>query len=160
TYVAGNEHIPCLYYSWAQTTRVLAARLFAKETGIDPATILVGGKPGEEPIATHLPTARERIARISPYAFLVQGSPPAALSRIRTHVYNVMQEFQTNEVVIFLDYLQKVPRDDYVEDWKARNDLISTQLAEMSLELNVPIFAIAPLDKEGCRLDERPAEDE
>jgi len=30
----------------------------------------------------------------------------------------------------------------------------------MSLELNIPIFAISPLDKEGCRLDERPAEAE
>ncbi len=159
-YVAANNRVPCLYYSWEQTSRVLAARLFAKETGIDPATILVGGKPGGEPIAPQLQAAQERMARYSPYLFLVEGNRQDTLSRIRTHVYNVMQEFQTNEVAIFLDYLQKIPLDEYVEDWKARNDLISTQLAEMSLELNIPIFAISPLDKEGCRLDERPAEDE
>jgi replicative DNA helicase len=139
---------------------VLAARLFAKETGIDPATILVGGRPGEEAIVPQLRAAQERMARYAPYVFLVEGNRQDTLSRIRTHVYNVMQEFQTNEVAIFLDYLQKIPLDEYVEDWKARNDMISTQLAEMSLELNIPIFAISPLDKEGCRLDERPAEDE
>ncbi len=158
TYVAGNHHVPCLYYSWEQTARVLAARLLAKESGIDPATILVGGKPGGDPITPQLHAAQERMARFAPYMFLIEGSRQDTLSRIRTHVYNVMQEFQTNDVAIFLDYLQKIPLDEYVEDWKARNDLISTALAEMSLELNIPIFAISPLDKEGCRLDERPAE--
>ena len=160
TYVSSNHRVPCLYYSWEQTSRVLAARLFAKETGIDPATILVGGKPGGDPIAPQLEAAQQRMARYAPYLFLIEGSRQDTLSRIRTHVYNVMQEFQTNDVVIFLDYLQKIPLDEYVEDWKARNDLISTALAEMSLELNIPIFAISPLDKEGCRLDERPAEAE
>jgi replicative DNA helicase len=160
TYVAGNHHVPVLYYSWEQTSRVLGARLLAKEAGIDPATILAGGKPGGEPIAPQLMAAQERMARFAPYVFLVEGGRQDTLSRIRTHVYNVMQEFQTSDVVIFLDYLQKIPLEEYVEDWKARNDLVSTALAEMSLELNCPIFAISPLDKEGCRLDERPAEDD
>jgi replicative DNA helicase len=70
-----------------------------------------------------------------------------------------MQEFQTQEIAIFFDYLQKIPLPQYMEDWKARTDMISTELAEMSLELNCPIFAISPLDKEGCRLDERPVEE-
>ncbi|MDR7581061.1 MAG: hypothetical protein QN148_07085, partial [Armatimonadota bacterium] len=50
--------------------------------------------------------------------------------------------------------------DEPVADDKARTDLISSQLAELSLELRAPILAISPLDKEGCRLDERPAEDD
>jgi replicative DNA helicase len=159
SYVAANHHIPCLYYSWEQTTRVLAARLLAKETGIDPATILVGGKAGGEPITAQLQAAQERMARFTPYLFLVEGSRQDTLSHIRTHAYNIMQEFQTNDVAIFLDYLQKIPLEDHVDDWKARTDRISTALAELSLELNIPIFAISPLDKEGCRLDERPAEE-
>ena len=92
--------------------------------------------------------------------FRSEGGRQDTLSRIRTHVYNVMQEFQTSDVVIFLDYLQKIPLEEHVDDWKARNDMLSTALAEMSLELNIPIFTISPLDKEGCRLDERPAENE
>jgi replicative DNA helicase len=160
SYVAANHHVPCLYYSWEQTSRVLAARLFAKETGIDPATILAGGNPGDDPIAPQLVAAHERMARFAPYLFLVEGGRQDTLSRIRTHAYNVMQEFQTNDVVIFLDYLQKIPLEERVDDWKARNDLVSTALAEMSLELKIPIFAISPLDKEGCRLDERPADEE
>ena len=160
SYVAANHHVPCLFYSWEQTSRVLSARLLAKETGIDPATILVGGKAGEEPIAPVLYAAQERMARFSPYLFLVEGSRQDTLSRIRAHAYNVMQELQTSEVVIFFDYLQKIPLEEFVEDWKARTDLISTALAEMSLELNIPVFAISPLDKEGCRLDEKPVQED
>jgi len=160
TYVATNHHVPCLYYSWEQTQRVLGARLLAKETGIDPATILAGGTPGGAPIVPQLQSAQERMARFAPYLFLIEGGRQDTLSRIRTHVYNVMQEFQTSDVVIFLDYLQKIPLDEHIDDWKARNDMLSTALAEMSLELNIPIFTISPLDKEGCRLDERPALDD
>jgi len=159
SYVAANHHVPCLFYSWEQTSRVLAARLLAKETGIDPATILVGGKAGGGPITDQLHAAQERMARFTPYLFLVEGSRQDTLNRIRTHAYNIMQEFQTNDIAIFLDYLQKIPLDEHMDDWKARADLISTALAELSLELNIPVFAISPLDKEGCRLDERPAED-
>src|SRR5436853_7871296 len=100
------------------------------------------------------------MARFTPYLFLVEGSRQDTLNRIRTHAYNIMQEFQTNDIAIFLDYLQKIPLDAHMDDWKARTDLISTALAELSLELNIPVFAIPPLDNEGCRLDERPAEAE
>ena len=160
TYVATNHHVPCLYYSWEQTQRVLGARLLAKETGIDPATILAGGTPGGATIVPQLQSAQEQMARFAPYLFLIEGGRQDTLSRIRTHVYNVMQEFQTSDVVIFLDYLQKIPLEEHIDDWKARNDILSTALAEMSLELNIPIFTISPLDKEGCRLDERPAEND
>lgn len=160
THVASNHHVPVLYYSWEQTARVLGARLLAKECGIDPATILGGGKPGGAPVTPQLLAATEQMGRFAPYLFLIEGGRQDTLSRIRTHVYNVMQEFQTSDVVIFLDYLQKIPLDEHIEDWKARNDIISTAIAEMSLELNIPIFAISPLDKEGCRLDERPAEED
>jgi replicative DNA helicase len=90
---------------------------------------------------------------------LVEAGRKETLDRIRAHAHNLMQEFQTQDIAIFFDYLQKIPLPQYMDDWKARTDLISTDLAEMSLELNCPIFAISPLDKEGCRLDERPAEE-
>lgn len=160
TYVAANHRVPVLFYSWEQSSRVLAARLLAKETGIDPVTILTGEAADQAPLASRLHAARERMARYAPYVFLVEAGRQDTLSRIRAHAYNLMQEFQTDEVVLFFDYLQKIPLDEPVEDWKARTDLISTALAELSLELNVPVVAISPLDKEGCRLDEKPLDDE
>ncbi|MDR7521007.1 MAG: DnaB-like helicase C-terminal domain-containing protein [Armatimonadota bacterium] len=158
-HVATNHKIPVLYYTWEQTRRVLAARLIAKETGVNPTTILAGVSPNGEPVGEKLEAARERLARYGPYLHLVEAGRRETLDRIRAHAHNLMQEFQTQEVVIFFDYLQKIPLSDHIEDWKARTDRISTALAELSLELNCPVFAISPLDKEGCRLDERPAEE-
>lgn len=158
-HVATNHRIPVLYYTWEQTRRVLAARLIAKETGLNPTTILVGASPEGEPIADRLAAARGALARYGPYVHLVEAGRKETLDRIRAHAHNLMQEFQTQDIVLIFDYLQKIPLPNYVEDWKARTDMISTALSELSLELNCPIFAISPLDKDGCRLDERPVEE-
>jgi replicative DNA helicase len=158
TFVATNHRIPVLYYTWEQTRRVLAARLIAKETGVNPTAILMGADANGE-VASRIAGAKEALARFGPYLYLVEAGRRETLDRIRAHAHNLMQEFQTQEIAIFFDYLQKIPLADPIEDWKARTDRISTALAELSLELNCPIFAISPLDKEGCRLDERPLED-
>ncbi len=158
-HMATNHKIPVLYYTWEQTRRVLAARLIAKETGVNPTSILVGADPNGQPISDRVAPAKDAVTRYGPYLHLVEAGRKETLDRIRAHAHNLMQEFQTQEVAIFFDYLQKIPLSDYVDDWKARTDRISTALAELSLELNCPIFAISPLDKEGCRLDERPVEE-
>jgi replicative DNA helicase len=160
TYIAANHHIPVLFYSWEQASRVLTARLIAKEIGVDPATILTGGSVDGRPVASLIHGARERMAQYTPYLFLIEAGREDTLGRIRAHAYNIMQEFRTNEIVVFLDYLQKIPLVDHIEEVKARTDLVSSELAELSLELNIPVVAISPLDKDGCRLDEKPVEEE
>lgn len=159
TYVSTNHHIPVLYYTWEQTRRVLSARLFARETGLNPTWILAGADADGVPVSHRLHAAQKTVGRYAPFLYLVEGGRRHTLDRIRAHAYNVMQEFQTSDVIIFFDYLQKIPLSEYVDDLRARTDFISTALSEMSLELNCPIFAISPLDKEGCRLDERPADE-
>ncbi len=158
-HMAANHKIPVLYYTWEQTRRVLAARLIAKEVGINPTSILGGSDGAGRSVGTRVASAANALARYGPYLHLVEAGRKETLDRIRAHAHNLMQEFQTQEVAIFFDYLQKIPLSDHVDDWKARTDRISTALAELSLELNCPIFAISPLDKEGCRLDERPGEE-
>ncbi len=158
-HIAVNHKIPVLYYTWEQTRRVLAARLIAKETGINPTTILIGADGDGRSVWPRVAKAQPRLARFGPYLHLVEAGRKETLDRIRAHAHNLMQEFQTQDICIFFDYLQKIPLPEHVDDTKGRTDRISTALAEMSLELNCPIFAISPLDKEGCRLDERPAED-
>ena len=157
-HVAANHRIPVLYYTWEQTRRVLAARLIAKEIGVNPAAVLAGAD-ALGPVGPRVQLARGAVARYAPYLHLVEGGRKDTLDRIRAHAHNLMQEFQTNEVVLFFDYLQKIPLPEHLEDWKARTDRISTELAELSLELNCPVVAISPLDKEGCRLDERPGDE-
>lgn len=158
-HVATNHKVPVLFYTWEQTRRVLAARLIAKEVGINPATVLMGSNGDGESLAEEVGAARGALGRYSPYLYLVEAGRKETLDRIRAHAHNLMQEFQTHDIVLFFDYLQKIPLSAYVDDWKARTDMVSTALAELSLELNCPVFAISPLDKEGCRLDERPADE-
>lgn len=160
SYVARNHRIPVLFYSWEQTTKVLAARLLAKEMLVNPAEILAGTLDRSPATLAKLRAAEEEVYRYAPYLYLVEAGRKDTLERIKAHAYNVMQEHDTNQILICLDYLQKIPLDEPVSDDKARTDLISSQLAELSLELRAPILAISPLDKEGCRLDERPAEDD
>jgi replicative DNA helicase len=159
THVAVNHKIPVLYYTWEQTRRVLAARLIAKETGVNPTNILIGADADGRPVGPQIQHAQARLARYGPFLHLVEAGRKETLDRIRAHAHNLMQEFQTQDIAIFFDYLQKIPLPENIDDSKGRTDRISTALAEMSLELNCPIFAISPLDKEGCRLDERPAEE-
>ena len=160
TYVAANHRIPILYYTWEQTRRVLSARLMARETGMNPTWVLGGVDSDGLPVARRLREAQVAMGRYAPFLYLVEGGRGHTLDRIRGHAYNLMQEFETSDIIIFFDYLQKIPLGEYVDDFRARTDFISTALAEMSLELNCPIFAISPLDKEGCRLDERPADED
>ncbi len=160
SYVARNHRIPVLFYSWEQTVKVLSARLLAKEMLVSPADILAGTVDRSPLSLAKLRAAEEEVYRFAPYLYLVEAGRRDTLDRIKAHAYNVMQEHDTDRILICLDYLQKIPLDEPVADDKARTDLISSQLAELSLELRAPILAISPLDKEGCRLDERPAEDD
>lgn len=159
SHIAKNHHIPVLFYSWEQTRRVLTARLLAKECGINPTTMLT------EDLES--PTARvDRLARglsgVHQYGrevFILEGSRKDTADRIRATAYNVMHDFRTESVAIFLDYLQKIPLEHPLGDVRARIDEISTNLADLSLELHCPVLAICSIDKEGCRLDEDPGPD-
>ena len=90
---------------------------------------------------------------------MLEGSRKDTVDRIRATAYNVMHDFRTDSVAIFLDYLQKIPLAHPPADTRARIDEISTGLADLSLELNCPVLAISSIDKEGCRLDEDPGPD-
>jgi len=157
--VAANHHVPVLFYSWEQTRRVLTARLLAKESGINPTTMLT------EDLKSR-PNGLERLAKglagVHQYGrevFVLEGSRQDTVDRIRATAYNVMHDFRTDSVAIFLDYLQKIPLTSTITDARARIDEISTRLADLSLDLNCPVFAISAIDKEGCRLDEDPGPD-
>jgi replicative DNA helicase len=159
SHIAKNHHVPVLFYSWEQTRRVLTARLLAKESGINPTTMLT------EDIGS-LPGGLERLAKglsgVHQYGrevFVLEGSRKDTVDRIRAAAYNLMHDFRTDSVAIFLDYLQKIPLTHPPADTRARIDEISTGLADLSLELNCPVLAISSIDKEGCRLDEDPGSD-
>ena len=55
SHIAKNHHIPVLFYSWEQTRRVLTARLLAKESGINPTTMLTEDIEGDPEGLVHAP---------------------------------------------------------------------------------------------------------
>jgi replicative DNA helicase len=156
---AANAHIPVLFYSWEQTRRVLSARLLGKEAGLNPVSLLTNNlttlSSGVEKLAKGLGS----IQRYGRELFLVEGGRQDTVDHIRASAYNLMHEFRTDSIAIFIDYLQKVPLPKVPADARTRIDEISTALADLSLELACPVFAISSIDKEGCRLDDEPDED-
>ena len=156
--VAGQYKVPVLYYSWEQTSRVLFARLLGRETLVNPATLLSAGSRSPQIRGRVKESWAKMESRLSTL-FLFEAGRRDTVERIKARAHNMMHMFRTDACVIFIDYLQRVPLEENVHDEKAKTDLISAKLADLSLELGCPVFAISPLDKEGCRLDERPAEE-
>jgi len=156
--VAARYQIPVLYFSWEQTSRVLFSRLLAREALVNPAILLTAD--GTAPrIQGRVKESWEKMRAGLGTLFLIESGRNDTVERIKARAHNLMHLFHTDECAIFIDYLQRMPLEEQVHDEKARTDLISGKLADLSLELNCPVFAISPLDKEGCRLDEKPAED-
>ncbi|MDQ7843648.1 MAG: DnaB-like helicase C-terminal domain-containing protein [Armatimonadota bacterium] len=156
--VAARYQIPVLYFSWEQTSRVLFSRLLAREALVNPAILLTAD--GTAPrIQERVKESWEKMKGGLGTLFLIESGRNDTVERVKARAHNLMHLFHTDECAIFIDYLQRMPLEEPVHDEKARTDLISGKLADLSLELNCPVFAISPLDKEGCRLDEKPAED-
>lgn len=156
--IAARQKIPVLYYSWEQTRRVLFARLLGREALVNPAALL-SAEANAPTIQGRVKDAWGKMEDGLQTLFLFEAGRHDTVERIKARAHNLMHTHQTDECVIFLDYLQRIPLEENVHDEKARTDFISAKLADMSLELNCPIFAISPLDKEGCRLDEKPGDE-
>jgi replicative DNA helicase len=154
--VAANQNIPVLFYSWEQTQRVLTARLIGKESGLNPVTLLTQDIASVPSGVDRLAKGLGNIQRYGRHLFLLEGTRQDTVERIRATAYNLMHELRTDSVAIFLDYLQKIPTSSPAGDGRGRIDEISTALADLSLELACPVFAISSIDKEGCRLDDEP----
>ena len=153
--IAKNNKIPVLFYSWEQTRRVLVARLLSKKSGVPPALILGENIYKNPDHRARLLSAKEDLSEIMEWFYLIEAGRIHTISRIRDDAIRIMEEKRVDRVAIFIDYLQKVPPDKPVQDMSFRIDDISAGLAELSLELGVPIFAISSLNKEGLKLDER-----
>jgi replicative DNA helicase len=160
TSVATNHQIPVLFYSWEQTQRVLTARLMGKESGLNPVSLLSEDISAIPSGVDRLAKGLRNVQKYGRHLFLLEGSRKDTVDRIRATAYSLMHEFRTDTIAIFLDYLQKVPVQTAGGDAQTRIDEISTSLADLSLELNCPVFAISSIDKEGCRLDEEPTSEE
>jgi len=154
--LAENNKFPVLFYTWEQTRRTLAARLLGRECYINPVKLLTEVSPEESQRYALVQRVIERSESYSGNLFVFEAGRQDTIERIKAQAYNIMHEFRSNDIAIFFDYLQKIPLQKQYEDIRGQVNEASAQLADLSLELECPIFAISAMDKEGCKLDEKP----
>jgi len=154
--LAERNNFPVLFYTWEQTRRTLAARLLGRECYINPVKLLTEVSPEEAQRHALVRKVIERSKSYSSYLYIIESGRKDTLERIKAQAYNIMHEFRTENIALFFDYLQKIPLQRQYEDIRGQVNEVSAQLADLSLELNCPVFAISALDKEGCKLDEKP----
>ena len=155
THIAAQNKIPILYYSWEQTQRVLTLRILSKESLINPTVLQTRNIMEDKIVKNKFSKGWRSTEAYMNYVFLIEGGQKDNFERIESHAYNVMHEFETDDIVIIVDYLQKMPLESHITDPQTRINRISSGLSELSLSLNCPIWAISSLDREGCKLDEK-----
>jgi replicative DNA helicase len=154
--LAERNDFPVLFYTWEQTRRTLAARLLGRECYINPVKLLTEVSPEEKQRHALVQKVIERSSAYSDKLFVIEAGRQDTIERIKAQAYNVMHEYRSNDIAIFFDYLQKIPLGRQYEDIRSQVNEASAQLADLSLELNCPVLAISAMDKEGCKLDEKP----
>ena len=153
TAISMNEHIPVLYYSLEQTERVLFLRILSQETLIPPYLLETESIFKDPDLSERFNYGYAKVEQFMNYIYLIEGRREDTINRIRSHALSVMQEQETDRIAIFIDYLQKVPTTILYQDLAQQVDEVSGGIANLSTELNAPIFAISSLDKEGAKLD-------
>jgi replicative DNA helicase len=154
--LAEKNDFPVLFYTWEQTRRTLAARLLGRECYINPVKLLTEVSPEEKQRHALVQKVIARSAAYSDKLFIIEAGRQDTIERIKAQAYNVMHEYRSSDIAIFFDYLQKIPLGRQYEDIRSQVNEASAQLADLSLELNCPVLAISAMDKEGCKLDEKP----
>jgi replicative DNA helicase len=154
--LAENNNFPVLFYTWEQTRRTLAARLLGRECYINPVKLLTEVSPEEKQRHALVNKVIDRSEAYSGRLFIIEAGRTDTLERIKAQAYNIMHEFRSEHIAIFFDYLQKIPLQKQYEDIRGQVNEASAQLADLSLELECPVLAISAMDKEGCKLDEKP----
>jgi replicative DNA helicase len=154
TYLARENKIPVLFFTWEQTKKNLTYRLLAKESLLNPDN-LQRKQLLKDPIArSKLQAGLRRMSDYQDWLYVIEATKDVSVETVRGHAYNVMQEFDTDKIAIFIDYIQKMPPSNHGQsNEKMKVEEISTELKGLSIELNCPVVAISSLNKEGCTID-------
>ncbi|HOY68814.1 MAG TPA: DnaB-like helicase C-terminal domain-containing protein [Candidatus Ozemobacteraceae bacterium] len=153
TSVATNCKIPVLFFTYEQTKRNLTYRLLAKESRLNPDSLQRKKVRSDMIMDAKFMGGWRRMQSYMDYFYIVEATKADTIDRIRTYAYNVMQDFNTHDLMIFVDYIQKMPLSRAYMDEKFKVEEISTELKALSIELNNPIMTISSLSKEGCMID-------
>jgi len=153
TSVATNCKIPVLFFTYEQTKKNLTYRLLAKESRLNPDSLQRKKIRSDMIMDAKFMGGWKRMQAYMDYFYIVEATKVETVDRIRSYAYNVMQDFNTEDIMIFVDYIQKMPLSRTYHDEKFKVEEISTELKALSIELNNPLMTISSLSKEGCMID-------
>lgn len=153
TRVATLNKIPVLFFTYEQTKKNLTYRLLAKESRLNPDMLQRKKIRSDMINDAKFSGGWKKMQEYMNYFYIIEATKEDTIDRIRSYAYNVMQDFNTNDIMIFVDYIQKMPLSRNYMDEKFKVEEISTELKGLSIELNNPIMTISSLSKEGCLID-------
>lgn len=153
TRVATLNKIPVLFFTYEQTKKNLTYRLLAKESRLNPDTLQRKKIRSDIVFDAKFMGGWKKMQEYMNYFYIVEATKEDTVDRIRSYAYNAMQDFNTQDVMVFVDYIQKMPLSRNYNDEKFKIEEISTELKALSIELNNPIMTISSLSKEGCQID-------
>lgn len=156
TRVATLNKIPVLFFTYEQTKKNLTYRLLAKESRLNPDTLQRKKIRSDMIIDAKFMGGWKKMQEYMDYFYIIEATKEDTVDRIRSYAYNAMQDFNTQDIMIFIDYIQKMPLSRDYMDEKFKVEEISTELKGLSIELNNPIMTISSLSKEGCMIDATP----
>ncbi|MDD3000569.1 MAG: DnaB-like helicase C-terminal domain-containing protein [Candidatus Riflebacteria bacterium] len=159
TRVATLNRIPVLFFTYEQTKKNLTYRLLAKESRLNPDSLQRKKIYSDIIAEAKFSGGWKRMQEYMDYFYIVEATKEDTVDRIRSYAYNAMQDFNTENLMIFVDYIQKMPLSRNYNDEKFKIEEISTELKALSIELNNPIMTISSLSKEGCLIDATESEE-
>jgi replicative DNA helicase len=156
TRVATLNKIPVLFFTYEQTKKNLTYRLLAKESRLNPDTLQRKKIRSDLIVDAKFTGGWKKMQEYMDYFYIIEATKEDTVDRIRSYAYNAMQDFNTEDIMIFVDYIQKMPLSRNYMDEKFKVEEISTELKGLCIELNNPIMTISSLSKEGCMIDDTP----
>ncbi|MDD3149178.1 MAG: DnaB-like helicase C-terminal domain-containing protein [Candidatus Riflebacteria bacterium] len=156
TRVATLNKIPVMFFTYEQTKKNLTYRLLAKESRLNPDTLQRKKIRSDMIVDAKFAGGWKKMQDYMDNFYIIEATKEDTVDRIRSYAYNVMQDFNTDDIMIFIDYIQKMPLSRNYMDEKFKVEEISTELKGLSIELNNPIMTISSLSKEGCMIDATP----
>ncbi|MBI3890013.1 MAG: hypothetical protein HY303_00630 [Candidatus Wallbacteria bacterium] len=112
TYCARENRIPVLFFTFEQTKKNLTYRLLSKESYINPGTLQRKRILNDPVKKAKLADGLKKMSQYQDNLFIIESTKDETIERIRGHAYNVMSEFDTSNIVLFIDYIQKMPPED------------------------------------------------
>lgn len=112
------------------------------------------GEAGLAGVLRELPGASQSLSRIQTFGqrlFLIKGSPSATDTATLTEQVRRWKDEHGPRVVLFIDYLQKMPVFPPAVDEEDRVTQVADALKELALRESIPVVAVVAADRDGLQ---------